>query len=71
MQTSLLKFFFRSINERSQQISMKTFYAEAKKKNMRKIKLCVSFLQVIYPIFSIVFIVLFWMVGLVNYFKES
>ena len=63
--------FFRSINERTQQKAMKVFYEEAKKKNLRKLKLCSTFLQVIYPIFSIFFIALFWMVGLINYFRET
>ena len=42
----------------------------SKKKNQRKIKFCKTFLRVIYPIFSLVFILLFWMVGLVQYYKQ-
>ena len=39
------------------------------KKEKRKIgsQLCQTFLRVIYPIFFIVFIVLFWLAGLVHY----
>ena len=39
-------------------------------KKQQKIKLCQTFLRVIYPTFSIVFIVLFWIVGLVQYYKQ-
>ena len=63
--------FYRSKNEKTQQKSMHSFYEKARLKNKRKIKICVTFLRIIYPMFNIVFIAIFWMVGLVNYFKDN
>ena len=37
------------------------------KKNKLKWKLCLTFLRVIYPIFFVVFILIFWLVGLIHY----
>ena len=62
---------FRSRDEKSQQKSMHAFYEKAKMKNLKKIKLCISFLRLIYPVFSVLFIVTFWMVGLVQYMKDN
>ena len=51
---------------------MSIYYGKANKnKNEQKINLCKTFLRVIYPTFSVVFIILFWMVGLVQYFKQA
>ena len=50
---------------------MHAFYEKAKMKNLKKIKLCISFLRLIYPVFSVLFIVTFWMVGLVQYMKDN
>ena len=62
----------RSRNEKDQQSAMSIYYGKANKnKNEQKIKLCKTFLRVIYPTFSVVFIILFWMVGLVQYFKQA
>ena len=61
--------FFRSVHERIQQENMKVYFEKANKRNMRKMKFCLYFNRFIYPIFYILFIVLFWMVGLVNYSK--
>lgn len=58
--------------EKDQQNAMSIYYGKANKnKNEKKIKLCKTFLRVIYPTFSIVFIVLFWIVGLVQYYKQA
>ena len=38
-----------------------------KQKNLMKIKLCQNFLRIVYPTFSIVFIVIFWVVGMIKY----
>ena len=49
---------------------MKIFYqAASKNKNKKRVKQCKYFLRVIYPSFCIVFIVLFWIIGLFNYYK--
>ena len=39
------------------------------KKQMRRItdKICQIFLRVVYPVFFLVFILLFWLVGLIHY----
>ena len=37
------------------------------KKKKPQWKVCLTFLRVIYPIFFIVFILIFWLVGLVHY----
>ena len=50
---------------------MHAFYEKAKLKNKRKIKLCITFLRIIYPLFNVIFVATFWMVGLVQYFKDN
>ena len=50
---------------------MHAFYEKAKMKNKRKINLCITFLRLIYPLFSVLFIVTFWAVGLVQYMKDN
>ena len=50
---------------------MHAFYEKAKMKNKKKINLCFTFLRLIYPLFSVLFIVTFWAVGLVQYMKDS
>ena len=68
--TYCISHFFRSVHERIQQENMKVYFEKANKRNMRKMKFCLYFNRFIYPIFYILFIVLFWMVGLVNYSKN-
>ena len=61
---------FRAKDEKLQQAAMKIFYqAASKNKNKKKVKQCKYFLRVIYPAFCIAFIVLFWIIGLSNYYK--
>ena len=50
---------------------MHAFYEKAKLKNKQKIKLCITFLRIIYPLFNVIFVATFWMVGLVQYFKDN
>ena len=60
----------RAKDEKLQKAAMKIFYqAASKNNNKKKVKQCKYFLRVIYPSFSIVFIVLFWIIGLFNYYK--
>merc|ERR1712012_312430 len=61
----------KSRNEKDQQMAMKAFYNSTKNRNLRKIKLCQAFLRIVYPAFSVLFIILFWMVGMVQYNKDS
>ena len=67
----IVSILFRSKNEFTQQKSMHAFYEKAKLKNKRKIKLCITFLRIIYPLFNVIFVATFWMVGLVQYFKDN
>ena len=63
-------FNFRAKDEKAQQAAMKIFYqAASKNKNKKRVKQCKYFLRVIYPVFCIVFILLFWIIGLFNYYK--
>ena len=60
---------FRSIHEKIQQNSTSIYLEKIKKRNLRKVKLCHYFNRFIYPLFYILFTVLFWTVGLINHFK--
>ena len=62
--------FDRSKDEKIQQSAMKIFYEKASKnKNKNRVKQCKTFLRVIYPSLCLIFISLFWIIGLINYFK--
>lgn len=61
---------YRAKDEKVQQAAMKIFYqAASKNQNKKKVRRCKQFLRVIYPTFCVVFIVLFWIIGLFNYYK--
>ena len=63
-----------SIDERQQQRSMKLFYErqaqKRKEANARKIKKMKKFTLVINPMFCLGFIVVYWVVGLNQYYKD-
>ena len=62
--------FSRSKDEKVQQAAMKIFYKKSSEnKNMRKVKQCKTFLTVVYPSLCLIFIGLFWFIGLINYFQ--
>ena len=61
---------FRAKDEKLQQAAMKIFYKNASKnRNRKKVARCKHFLRVIYPTFCIAFIIIFWIIGLFNYYK--
>ena len=63
-------FIYRSKDEKVQQSAMKLFYEKASKsKNTIRVKQCKTFLRIIYPSLCLIFIGLFWSIGLINYFK--
>ena len=59
----------RAVNERTQQRAMGEFYDNIKVENLHKIKICKTFVRVIYPVFCVIFVILFWMTGLVHYYQ--
>jgi len=61
----------RSKDEKKQQKAMNSFYEKAAKKNEKKIRFWKTFARRIYPIFCIIFIILFWVLGMVVYNKDS
>merc|ERR1712037_756248 len=61
----------RSKDEKKQQKAMNSFYEKAAKKNERKIRFWKTFARRIYPIFCITFIILFWILGMIVYNKDS
>jgi len=63
--------YLRSKDEKNQQKAMTSFYAKAAKKNEKKIRICKMFARTIYPMFCIIFVVLFWATGMVVHNKES
>ena len=59
----------RAVDERTQQRAMGEFYDNIKVENLHKIKICKTFVRVIYPVFCVIFVILFWMTGLVHYYQ--
>ena len=45
----------RAVNERTQQRAMGEFYDNIKVENLHKIKICKTFVRVIYPVFCVIF----------------
>ena len=43
---------------------------KANQKREKKIRLCQTFLRIIYPTFYILFVVIFWLVGMTKYGTE-
>ena len=69
MEHSLLNYFSRSKSEIIQQEALRDYYREVNKRqhNKTKIKRCKRFTQVYYPIFCIVFVIMFWAFGMKEY----
>ena len=65
---SLLKPFVDILVQTYRQTLTEEWQAWTKKQNGRiTAKICQTFVRVVYPVFFIVFILIFWLVGLIHY----
>ena len=64
----ILQTYIQTLRERSEETGVRV-QAWAEKKQMARIRMSRILLRVIYPSFFTLFVVIFWMVGIVHYIR--